>query len=174
MLLVLVAFVARILLDPLRAIANIGSEDLGAARSTCRCRGIQTRSADLVVGFREMITAVRAASASDRGAGPASASSPSSAALRAKAEREHRRLQATVDTVPWARDRGCGKRAGSPCRTARPARSSAANPTITLPREAVLAGIQRDGARRRALWTCGRGEPGVCSRADEVSAKNSS
>jgi len=103
MLLVLVAFVARILLDPLRAIANSAQKISGGTFDVSLPRESRDEIGDLVRAFREMITAVQRrqrevteALARER------EQSEISAALRAKAEREHRRLQATVDTVPVA------------------------------------------------------------------------
>jgi PAS domain S-box-containing protein len=103
MLLVLVAFVARILLDPLKAIATSARQISGGNFDVSLPRESRDEIGDLVRAFREMITAVQRrqrevteALARER------EQSEISAALRAKAEREHRRLQATVDTVPVA------------------------------------------------------------------------
>jgi len=101
MLLGLVAFVARILLDPLKAIAasarkiSAGNFDVSLPKES------KDEIGDLVRAFREMITAVQRrqrevteAFARER------QQSEISAALRVKAEREHQRLQATIETVP--------------------------------------------------------------------------
>ena len=59
MLLVLVAFVARILLDPLRAIANSAQKISGGAFDVSLPRESRDEIGDLVRAFREMITAVQ-------------------------------------------------------------------------------------------------------------------
>jgi len=103
MLLVLVAFVARILLDPLAAIANSARQISGGTFDVSLPRESKDEIGDLVRAFREMTTAVQRrqrevteALARER------KQSEISAALRAKAEREHQRLQATIETVPVA------------------------------------------------------------------------
>jgi PAS domain S-box-containing protein len=103
MLLGLVAFVARILLDPLKAI-SASARTISAGTFDV---SLPPESKDEIGGlgraFREMITAVQRrqrevteALARER------QQSEISAALRVKAEREHRRLQATIETVPVA------------------------------------------------------------------------
>jgi PAS domain S-box-containing protein len=103
MLLVLVAFVARILLDPLKAIATSARQISGGNFDVSLPRESRDEIGDLVRAFREMITAVQRrqrevteALAREREL------SEISAALRVKAEREHQRLQATIETVPVA------------------------------------------------------------------------
>jgi len=102
-LLVLVAFVARILLDPLAAIANSARQISGGTFDVSLPRESKDEIGDLVRAFREMTTAVQRrqrevtqALARER------EQSEISAALRVKAEREHQRLQATIETVPVA------------------------------------------------------------------------
>jgi PAS domain S-box-containing protein len=102
-LLVLVAFVARILLDPLKAIATSARQISGGNFDVSLPRESRDEIGDLVRAFREMITAVQRrqrevteALAREREL------SEISAALRVKAEREHQRLQATIETVPVA------------------------------------------------------------------------
>jgi PAS domain S-box-containing protein len=102
-LLVLVAFVARILLDPLKAIATSARQISGGNFDVSLPRESKDEIGDLVRAFREMITAVQRrqrevteALARER------EQSEISAALRVKAEREHQRLQATIETVPVA------------------------------------------------------------------------
>ena len=102
-LLVLVAFVARILLDPLAAIANSARQISGGTFDVSLPRESKDEIGDLVRAFREMTAAVQRrqrevtqALARER------EQSEISAALRVKAEREHQRLQATIETVPVA------------------------------------------------------------------------
>ena len=78
---------------------------------------------DLVRAFRDMITAVQRREREVTEA-------------RIKAERQHQRLQATIETVPVALVIVDAEPAGSPCRTARPA----------------LIGEEPDGAAREAYW----------------------
>ena len=103
MLLLLVAFVARILLDPLKAIATSAKTISAGDFEVSLPRESKDEIGDLVRAFREMITAVQRrqrevveALARER------EQSEISAALRTKAEREHRRLRATIETVPVA------------------------------------------------------------------------
>ena len=102
-LLVFVAFVARILLDPLKAIATSARQISGGNFAVSLPGESKDEIGDLVRAFREMITAVQRrqrevteALARER------EQSEISAALRVKAEREHQRLQATIETVPVA------------------------------------------------------------------------
>ncbi len=87
MLLALVAFVARILLDPLAAIARSSRQISGGSFDVKLPRESRDEIGDMVRAFREMITAVqrRQREATD---------------ALARAEREHQRLQATIETVP--------------------------------------------------------------------------
>ncbi len=87
MLLALVAFVARILLDPLAAIAQSSRQISGGSFDVMLPRESRDEIGDLVRAFREMSTAVqrRQREATD---------------ALARAEREHQRLQATIETVP--------------------------------------------------------------------------
>jgi len=103
MLLGLVAFVARILLDPLKAISSSARKISAGTFDVSLPPESKDEIGDLARAFREMITAVQRrqrevteALARER------EQSEISAALRAKAEREHRRLQATIETVPVA------------------------------------------------------------------------
>jgi PAS domain S-box-containing protein len=103
MLLVLIAFVARILLDPLAAIADSARQISGGTFDVSLPRESKDEIGDLVRAFREMTAAVQRrqrevteALARER------QQSEISAALRVKAEREHQRLQATIETVPVA------------------------------------------------------------------------
>jgi len=89
MLLVLVAFVARILLDPLKAIATSARTISGGNFDVSLPRESRDEIGDLVRAFREMITAVQRRQRQVTEA-------------RVKAEREHQRLQATIETVPVA------------------------------------------------------------------------
>ena len=89
MLLVLVAFVARILLDPLAAIANSARQISGGSFDVSLPRESKDEIGDLVRAFREMMTGVQQRERQVTEA-------------RNKAEREHRRLQATIETVPVA------------------------------------------------------------------------
>ena len=89
MLLVLVAFVARILLDPLAAIANSARQISGGNFDVSLPRESKDEIGDLVRAFREMITGVQRRERQVTEA-------------RNKAEREHQRLQATIETVPVA------------------------------------------------------------------------
>ena len=89
MLLLLVAFVARILLDPLKAIATSAQTISGGNFNVSLPRESKDEIGDLVRAFREMITAVERREREVTEA-------------RIKAEREHRRLQATIETVPVA------------------------------------------------------------------------
>jgi HAMP domain-containing protein len=87
MLLALVAFVARILLDPLASIARSSRQISGGSFDVMLPRESRDEIGDMVRAFREMITAVqrREREATD---------------ALARAEREHQRLQATIETVP--------------------------------------------------------------------------
>ena len=103
MLLGLVAFVARILLDPLKAISASARRISAGTFDVSLPPESKDEIGDLVRAFREMITAVQRrqrevteALARER------QQSEISAALRVKAERDHRRLQATIETVPVA------------------------------------------------------------------------
>ena len=89
MLLVLVAFVARILLDPLAAIANSARQISGGNFDVSLPRESKDEIGDLVRAFREMIAGVQRRERQVTEA-------------RNKAEREHQRLQATIETVPVA------------------------------------------------------------------------
>jgi len=89
MLLVLVAFVARILLDPLAAIANSARQISGGSFDVTLPRESKDEIGDLVRAFREMITGVQRREREVTEA-------------RNKAEREHERLKATIETVPVA------------------------------------------------------------------------
>ena len=89
MLLLLVAFVARILLDPLKAVATSAQTISGGNFNVSLPRESKDEIGDLVRAFREMITAVERREREVTEA-------------RIKAEREHRRLQATIETVPVA------------------------------------------------------------------------
>jgi PAS domain S-box-containing protein len=100
-LLGLVAFVARILLDPLKAISTSARKISAGTFDVSLPPESKDEIGDLARAFREMITAVQRrqrevteALARER------EQSEISAALRVKAEREHRRLQATIETVP--------------------------------------------------------------------------
>jgi PAS domain S-box-containing protein len=103
MLLALVAFIARILLDPLKAVAGSARAISAGTFDVSLPPDSRNEIGDLVRAFREMIAAVERrqrevteALARERH------QSEISAALRVKAEREHRRLQATIETVPVA------------------------------------------------------------------------
>ena len=89
MLLVLVAFVARILLDPLAAIANSARQISGGNFDVSLPRESKDEIGDLVRAFREMITGVQRRERQVTEA-------------RNTAEREHQRLKATIETVPVA------------------------------------------------------------------------
>jgi PAS domain S-box-containing protein len=89
MLLMLVAFVARILLDPLKAIATSAKTISGGNFDVSLPRESKDEIGDLVRAFREMITAVQRRQREVTEA-------------RIKAEREHQRLKATIETVPVA------------------------------------------------------------------------
>ena len=101
MLLLLVALLARILLDPLAAIANSARQISGGTFDVSLPRESKDEIGDLVRAFHEMTTAVHRR---EREAAEALArerdQSEISAGLRVKAERDHRRLQATIETVP--------------------------------------------------------------------------
>jgi len=102
-LLGLVAFVARILLDPLKAVSASARKISAGTFDVSLPPESKDEIGDLVRAFREMITAVQrrqreVTEALER----ERHQSEISAALRAKAEREHRRLQATIETVPVA------------------------------------------------------------------------
>ena len=103
MLLGLVAFVARILLDPLKAISTSARKISAGNFDVSLPPGSKDEIGDLVHAFREMITAVerRQREVTDALARERE-QSEISAALRVKAERDHRRLQATIETVPVA------------------------------------------------------------------------
>ena len=103
MLLLLVAFVARILLDPLAAVANSARQISGGNFDVSLPPASRDEIGALVHAFREMTTAVQRrqrevmeALARER------EQSEISAALRTKAESEHQRLLATIETVPVA------------------------------------------------------------------------
>jgi PAS domain S-box-containing protein len=87
MLLLLVAFVARILLDPLAAIATSARKISGGTFDVKLPRESRDEIGDMVRAYREMITAVQGRQRETTDA-------------LARAEREHRRLQATIETVP--------------------------------------------------------------------------
>ena len=89
MLLLLVAVVARILLDPLAAIANSARQISGGSFDVTLPRESNDEIGDLVRAFREMITGVQRREREVTEA-------------RNKAEREHERLKATIETVPVA------------------------------------------------------------------------
>ncbi|MFO7691600.1 MAG: ATP-binding protein [Vicinamibacterales bacterium] len=89
MLLVLVAVLARILLDPLAAIANSARQISGGNFDVTLPRESTDELGDLVRAFREMITGVQRRQREVTEA-------------RNKAEREHERLKATIETVPVA------------------------------------------------------------------------
>jgi len=94
---------ARILLDPLRAIANSAQKISGGAFDVSLPRESRDEIGDLVRAFREMITAVqRPPARGDRGAGPGARAVRDLAALRAKAEREHQAPSRRRSTpCPW-------------------------------------------------------------------------
>jgi len=103
MLLVLVAFVARILLDPLAAVANSARQISGGNFDVSLPPASRDEIGALVHAFRDMTAAVQRrqrdvteALARER------EQSEISAALRTKAEHEHQRLLATIETVPVA------------------------------------------------------------------------
>jgi len=103
MLLLLVAFVARILLDPLAAVAKSARQISGGNFDVSLPPASRDEIGALVHAFRDMTTAVQrrqrevtVALARER------EQSEISAALRTKAEREHQRLLATIETVPVA------------------------------------------------------------------------
>jgi len=89
MLLLLVAFVARILLDPLAAIATSARQISGGNFDVSLPRETKDEIGDLARAFREMTTAVQRREREVTEA-------------RVKAERERQRLQATIETVPVA------------------------------------------------------------------------
>ncbi len=89
MLLVLVAVVARILLDPLAAISNSARQISGGNFDVTLPRESKDEIGDLVRAFREMTTGVQRREREVTEA-------------RNKAEREHERLKATIETVPVA------------------------------------------------------------------------
>jgi PAS domain S-box-containing protein len=102
-LLLLVAFVARILLDPLAAVANSAHQISGGNFDVSLPPASRDEIGALVHAFRDMITAVQRrqrevteALARER------EQSEISATLRTKAEREHQQLLATIETVPVA------------------------------------------------------------------------
>ncbi|MGE5199869.1 MAG: ATP-binding protein [Rhodospirillaceae bacterium] len=103
MLLALIAFIARILLDPLKAISLSARKISAGNFDVALPPDSKDEIGDLVRAFREMITAVerRQREVTDALARERE-QSEISAALRVKAEREHRRLQATIETVPIA------------------------------------------------------------------------
>jgi PAS domain S-box-containing protein len=103
MLLLLVAFVARILLDPLAAVANSARQISGGNFDVSLPPASRDEIGALVHAFRDMTAAVQRrqrdvteALARERD------QSEISAALRTKAEHEHQRLLATIETVPVA------------------------------------------------------------------------
>jgi PAS domain S-box-containing protein len=103
MLLLLVAFVARILLDPLAAVADSARQISGGNFDVSLPPASRDEFGALVHAFRDMTTAVQRrqrevteALARER------EQSEISAALRTNAEREHQRLLATIETVPVA------------------------------------------------------------------------
>ena len=103
LLLLLVAFVARILLDPLAAVANSARQISGGNFDVSLPPASRDEIGALVHAFRDMTTAVQRrqrevteALARER------EQSEISAALRTKAEHEHQRLLATIETVPVA------------------------------------------------------------------------
>ncbi len=89
MLLGLVAFVARILLDPLKAISSSARRISEGTFDVSLPPESGDEIGDLSRAFREMITAVRRRQEEVTEA-------------RVRTEREHRRLQATIETVPVA------------------------------------------------------------------------
>jgi PAS domain S-box-containing protein len=101
MLLLLVAFVARILLDPLAAVANSARQISGGNFDVSLPPASRDEIGALVHAFRDMTTAVQRR---QREVTEALAREREqleiSAALRTKAEHEHQRLLATIETVP--------------------------------------------------------------------------
>jgi len=101
MLLLLVAFVARILLDPLAAVANSARQISGGNFDVSLPPASRDEIGALVRAFRDMTTAVQRR---QREVTEALAREREqleiSAALRTKAEHEHQRLLATIETVP--------------------------------------------------------------------------
>ena len=89
MLLGLVAFVARILLDPLKAISASARRISQGTFDVSLPAESKDEIGDLSRAFREMITAVQRRQQEVTEA-------------RVRTEREHRRLQATIETVPVA------------------------------------------------------------------------
>jgi PAS domain S-box-containing protein len=89
MLLGLVAFVARILLDPLKSISASARRISAGTFDVSLPAESKDEIGDLSRAFREMITAVQRRQQEVTEA-------------RIKAERDHRRLQATIETVPVA------------------------------------------------------------------------
>jgi PAS domain S-box-containing protein len=89
MLLGLVAFVARILLDPLKAISASARRISKGTFDVSLPAESKDEIGDLSRAFREMITAVQRRQQEVTEA-------------RVRTEREHRRLQATIETVPVA------------------------------------------------------------------------
>jgi HAMP domain-containing protein len=89
MLLGLVAFVARILLDPLKAISASARRISEGTFDVSLPAESKDEIGDLSRAFREMITAVQRRQQEVTEA-------------RVRTEREHRRLQATIETVPVA------------------------------------------------------------------------
>ena len=124
MLLLLVAFVARILLDPLKAIATSAQTISGGNFDVSLPRESRDEIGDLVRAFREMITAVQRREREVTEA-------------RIKAEREHQRLQATIETVPVA----------LVIVDAETGRIALQNRTA-----GALIGEEPDGAAREAYW----------------------
>ena len=124
MLLLLVAFIARILLDPLKAIATSAQTISGGNFDVSLPRESRDEIGDLVRAFREMITAVQRREREVTEA-------------RIKAEREHQRLQATIETVPVA----------LVIVDAETGRIALQNRTA-----GALIGEEPDGAAREAYW----------------------
>ncbi|MCX6551021.1 MAG: HAMP domain-containing protein, partial [Acidobacteria bacterium] len=139
LLLALVAFVARILLDPLAAVAQSARQISGGNFDVSLPPASRDEIGALVRAFREMTTAVqrRQRDLTDALAREREVSQLY-AAQRAKAEREHERLLATIETVPVALvliDVGSG-------------RILLQNATA----DALIGREPEDGTARRAYW----------------------
>jgi len=101
MLLLLVAFVARILLDPLAAVANSARQISGGNFDVSLPPASRDEIGALVHAFRDMTTAVqRRQREGTEALAREREQLEISAALRTKAEHEHQRLLATIETVP--------------------------------------------------------------------------
>jgi PAS domain S-box-containing protein len=103
LLLLLVAYIARILLDPLAAVARSARQISGGNFEVSLPPSSRDELGALVDAFREMATAVqrRQHDLTDTLAREREISQQYDA-LRTKAEREHERLLATIETVPVA------------------------------------------------------------------------